>query len=528
MERNAFIDALTSHDTFTENGAISNSSTNNVFVDQFGAISSYINRSITSVFNDQEELWAEDMLKSLKFIFYLRAISRTSNVIVQGESKGSFLQKGQGMRDETFKRLLWVAKNYPDIFYDNIELLPIVGSWKDIWELMYYNHKHDLHVIKYNKLFALLANGLACQETCDLVKKYMPSLIAKNKQKTLRSSFMNIVGRQFMKFMGWDEKGYRKAKSSGKAHDFQKIISNGLFDKLNWNHIPGKALIKLITSKFIINNNLLSSYKEWVNKQDVIKFNGHVYELGYTFNHSDIREHQEYTLDKQFEQLVRNTKANMTFKTNVWCALDTSGSMKCAYNGRNITPYDVCTSLGVFFSTLNDGAFHKQVIMFDDVSYTKKLKGSFCEMLKQIPRDAMGGTNFLSVIKKIVDIRKNNPSIPLEDYPQTLLVVSDMQFNATEGIDTNYERSKTMLLEVFPQEFVDNFKFIWWNVATKVKDYPSQINDGGTFLLSGFDGSIISLLLGEEFSNKEKKTPKTMIELVDVALNQEIFNFLKI
>lgn len=527
MEKNAFIDALTSHNTYTENGAISNSSTNNVFVDQFGAISSYMDRSITSVFNDQEELWVEDILKSLKFIFYIRAISRTTNVYLNGTPKGSFIQKGQGMRDEAFKRLLWVAKNYPDIFYDNVELLPIVGSWKDIWELMYYNYKFDLHVINHKKMFSVLVHGLACEDTCDLVKKYMPSLIAKNKQKTLRSSFMNIVGRQFMKFMGWDEKEYRKAKSSGKAHDFQKIISNGLFDKLNWNHIPGKALIKLVTSKFIINNNLLSSYEEWVNKQDTIKFNGHVYELGHMFN-KKVYKHQDYTLNKQFEQLVRNTKANMTFNANVWCALDTSGSMTCTYNGRKITPYDVCTSLGVFFSTLNDGAFHKQVIMFDDTSYTKQLKGSFCDMMSQIPRNAMGGTNFLSVIKKIVDIRKNNPLIPLEDYPQTLLVVSDMQFNPTGGLDTNYERSKTMLLDVFPQEFVDNFKFVWWNVATSVKDYPSQINDGGTFLLSGFDGSIISLLLGEEISKNEKKSPKTMVELVDAALNQEIFNFLKI
>ena len=81
-------------------------------------------------------------------------------------------------------------------------------------------------------------------------------------------------------------------------------------------------------------------------------------------------------------------------------------------------------------------------------------------MMKQIPRNAMGGTNFLSVIKRIVEIRKNNPSIPLEDYPQTLLVVSDMQFNPTGGLDTNYQRSKAMLLEVFPQEFVNGINSI--------------------------------------------------------------------
>ena len=40
----------------------------------------------------------------------------------------------------------------------------------------------------------------------------------------------------------------------------------------------------------------------------------------------------------------------------------------------------------------------------------------------------MGSTNFQSVVDEIVRIRKSNPNIPLEDYPSTLLVVSDMQF----------------------------------------------------------------------------------------------------
>jgi hypothetical protein len=343
----------------------------------------------------------------------------------------------------------------------------------------------------------------------------------------MRSRFMNVMARKFMHYMGWNHKQYRNFKTSGKAHDFQKCISQRLFNELNWSHIPGKAMTKLVASRFITHQNLLESYENWIDKQDTVKFNGYAYELGYVLNHNKLHLHQKKTLDKQFDNLIQNVKKNTSFKENVWCALDTSGSMTCTYNN-NVTPYDVCTSLGVFFSTLNEGAFHKQVIMFDTVSYVKQLKGDFCSMMQQLPKNAMGSTNFLSVVKRIVKIRQENPTIPLEDFPTTLLVVSDMQFNATGGIDTNYERCKTMLLEVFPKEFVDNFKFVWWNVATKTKDFPSRINDGGTFLLSGFDGSVISLLLGEEIGEKTKRKPQTMQELVEVALEQEIFSLLKI
>ena len=38
---------------------------------------------------------------------------------------------------------------------------------------------------------------------------------------------------------------------------------------------------------------------------------------------------------------------------------------------------NVCMSLGIYFSTLNEGAFHKNVIMFDSTSRVKQLSGSF-------------------------------------------------------------------------------------------------------------------------------------------------------
>jgi hypothetical protein len=525
---NEFINALTACDTMTENGAVSNSSTGDILVDQFGSVSGYNGRQIDKVFSNQEELWVENDLKSLQFIFYLRAISRESNILVEGEDKGTMAQKGQGLRDEVFKRLLWVAENHPKTFYANIALLPMVGSWKDIWELMWYDINLNVNVLDEEKMFALIASGLAMEKTCDLVKKYLPSMVAIKKQSTWRSRTMNVLARKFMRYMGWNHKEYRKFKTSGNAHDFQKYISQKMYDAINWSHIPGKAMTKLVASKFITKQNLLESYENWLDKQDTIKYNGYAYELGYILNHNKLYKHQKNTLNKQFDNLIQNVKKNTSFKENVWCALDTSGSMTWKYNNSNVTPYDVCSSLGVFFSTLNEGAFHKQVIMFDTTSYVKQLRGDFCQMMRQLPKNAMGGTNFLSVVKRIVKIRKDNPSIPLEDYPTTLLVVSDMQFNATGGVDTNYERCKTMLLEVFPQEFVNNFKFVWWNVATTTRDFPSRINDGGTFLLSGFDGSVISLLLGEELTEKTKKKPQTMQELVDVALSQEVFSLLKI
>ena len=169
------------------------------------------------------------------------------------------------------------------------------------------------------------------------------------------------------------------------------------------------------------------------------------------------------------------------------------------------------------------------------------MKGTFSEMYNNITRGrtAWGSTNFQSVIDEIVRIRTTRPNIPLEDYPTTLLVVSDMQFNPakrwgdhTSTEKTNYEEMKEKLSKVFPKEFVDSMKFIWWQVnGSSVKDMPATLDDGGCYFLSGFDGSLITLICGGESEvidkvTGEKRTPN-VLEVIEMTMNQEILKLVK-
>ena len=168
------------------------------------------------------------------------------------------------------------------------------------------------------------------------------------------------------------------------------------------------------------------------------------------------------------------------------------------------------------------------------------MKGdSFCERLGNLPSVPCGGTNFQSIVEEIVKIRREHPEIPLEDYPKTILVVSDMQFNPAPGWrssrtePTNYEYSKRTLKEVFPAEFVDSMKFIWWDCASRYgnTDYEGSATDEGCYFFSGFDGSIISMILNED-AVKDEKTGEvrrpTAEELVMAALSQEVLNYIKL
>ena len=520
---------------FTENGALSYKTTGKAISDQFGKAANYRGRELSAVFNEQNALWEENHVNAIRFPFYLRMVTR--KVKVNNDNVTEKVQKGQGARDEAFKRLLWFAVNQPDIFYKNIWVLPLVGAWKDIWTLMYYDIVLKTDAINHSIMFDLLNEGLKCNTHSELIKKFMPRVKSHGKCHTERANILNELAREYANHNKLSYKEYNKIKTSGTAHDFQKLVCSGRFADINWNLVPGRALNILASENFLKRHDLEKTYTEWVMAQPTVKFTGYPFELGHKVIDETYRARREMpiykkvTFDKQFDELVQKAVKDGSIDGNVWCALDTSGSMTAHVVG-DISAYDICVSLGVFFSTINTGAFHKNVIMFDDTSRVKQLGGGFCDMIQQIVRanTAWGGTDFLSVIREIVRIRKQNPNIPLEDYPKTLLIVSDMQFNPVGSRETNHDAMKRMLYEVFPEEFVDSMKFIWWQVTGRTKDYPSTLENGGSYFLSGFDGSIVTLLLGGELAEieKEEKRVPTMDELIGVALGQEILSYVTV
>ena len=519
--------------TTTENGAITPISSGSKLIDQFGKVASLRNRSYEDVCKDMCEIWDENPTLALKFIFYLRMITRVTEL--PNANKTEKVQKGQGCRDEAFKRLIWLFDNHRDIFYRNIYILPIIGSWKDLWTLMVMMYDKGVGVNR-QVFYSLMATAMGVDSQIDLIKKFMPRIKTKSNLKSSRSMVLDGLAREFAEFLGMTPRQYNKFKSNGKAHEFQRIICSRKFNEINWNKIPGIALGNLTKGDFITRHELVDSFLNWIEKQETVKFNGYPYDLlkrikgQYSIFHRigqgiEIPYALETVTNLQFENLISTAERDGKITENVLCALDTSGSMDCGYG--DIKPIDICLSLGIYFSTLNKGHFHKQVVMFDNRSRMHKLNGSFCDMLRQIPLGAMGGTNFMSVIGLLVQYRRENPNIPLEEYPTTLLVVSDMQFDPVRGnTETNYERSKKLLLQVFPSEFVDKIKFIWWNVNGSHGNMPATMEDGGCYFFSGFDGAIVSLLLGNEPKDATEKQKKTMVEILNEALNQEVLTYI--
>ena len=520
---NNFLKMLYRKNTFTENGALSNSTTGSALLDYFSKCGTYRNRSLEEVFADISQMWDESPLDTIKIIFYNRIVTRK----IKGFHQSEAVQKGQGNRDEFRKALIWLARYQPNTLSKNLWLIPLVGSWKDLW------HQDTLGEIDKTEVYNLILRGIYCEYNSNLLSKYLPRIRSKSNISNERHLALNAFALGLCKFLNWTPVQYRKFKSSGTAHQFQQQISNRLFDQIDFKKVPGKALHQMVNvtredgSTFIERHNIDMKYLKWIKSQPVAKFTGYVYELMKAVS-SSMSLAQKHTVDKQFEGLIRLAEAEETQQENVWCALDTSGSMQAAV--ADTTAFDICISLGVYFSTLIKGAFQDHVIMFDNVSRVKKLSGTFSDKVLQLTKEqtAWGSTNFQSVIDTIVKMRRIQPDIPIADYPTTLVVVSDMQFNPAGSMKTNYETAMRKLKQVDLSEI----RIVWWWVTGRGQDFPSTLDDKGTILIGGFDGTIISQLIGKDVQSSKQdgqigKVQSGPYEAMQRALDQEVLNLLE-
>jgi hypothetical protein len=533
---NQFVKNLGTKNTTTWNGAISNSTSGSSTLDYFAKCGSYRGRSCAEVNADMASIFGADPVQAMKIVLYNRMVTRKAKGF---ENVCDTVQRGQGQRDEFVKSLAWLENNRPDYLYKNLWLVPVVGCWKDLW---YDSAASGFHYyINQKEVFKVIKAGLKSEYHRGLLAKYLPKIRSRKSVKNDRHVRLNNFARALCTELGWTEAHYRKFKSNPEscAHLYQRQMCANEWTDLDFNMIPGKALFNLLSRKGkdkknpIERHDLEKKYLDWIKQQPVAKFTGYPYELLKAAK-SQRTVMQTFTYDAQFQGLIAKAKDSVPaelLQKGVLCALDTSGSM--GYMGHygapvDLQPIDVCVGLGIYFASLIEGYFHNHVIMFDSESRFLKLQGeSFCGKVDQITKypTAWGSTNFQSAIDEIVRIRKQHPEIPVSDFPEVLLVVSDMQFNPSGSNETNYEMARRKLRAVG----LPDMTIIWWQVNGRcTSDVPSTMSDPGTVLISGMDGAIVTAILGgtekivdEKTGETRQRTPEEMMQL---ALDQEILN----
>ena len=537
------------HQTLSGNGALKLSASGNIFVDDFANLGNYKTpREFEDVSDTMRKLWIVDPLTTLKETFYIRMITRQP-ITLDGVKLST--HRGQGLKSEFQHRMLWLAQNHFETFKKNIALIPVVGSWNDLFEILRLDLSYNgvKKSFDWTPILNLIYSGLEDLSQVNLVKKYLPTIHATSKCNTLRKQCNAFIGKTIANGLfahtsqplDAKEKGtvyatYRKMKSSGNAHSWQQLISKKQFDRIDFNKIAGRALQKLTNSKFLENHDLEGAYAEWISKQPVAKYTGYVYELfkpvcstrGWhnSTDKNKLKKYQQDLVNKQFLGLIETAKKDMNRETNFIGVLDISGSMTSEACGTGMSAYQVGLSMCLYFSYLLEGPFKDTFLTFSDRVKIEKFNGNtpldkFCNF----SNNYYGSTNFLGVADTLVEMKHKGYSE--KDFPTGILCLSDGEFNSSSRNHlTSFQEFKRRLRNAgFSQEFVDNFKIVLWDIRNdyyggrKAATFESLADAPNFFYMSGLDPAGIAFLTG---TTKMQSIPKTAEELFEAAMTQEL------
>lgn len=552
---NSFVKAAmkkTHQTTALGNGALKYTTTGSDFVDQFAKCTMYkAPRTFAEISKDMSLLFSQNPLVATKLALYFRLITR--QVALFDGKKTQHTQRGQGLRHEGIFRMIWLAINQPDIFWNNVHLMIACGSWKDIITMLQYDLVYngwEGRKLNWEQMGQVILAGLENPGTLNLVKKYLPSIKANKQCQTVESQADNMIGKYLVGILFPEYrnvkheseraryyKQYRKLKSSGTAHTWQQLISQKKMLSIDFNTIHGRALSLLVSGKFLKNQNLETKYQEWIAAKPVAKYTGYPYELiGHLKTNRrasiNLATYQKDTINKQFMQLVEVAKNGMAEgDTGLLPVIDTSGSMTSPVPGTKCTAFSVATSMALYFSYLLKGPFADAYAEFSDSAIMREWKGKTpIDRIANMGSSITAGTNFQAVADLLVHVKRKG--VPESEFPTGIICISDGCFNSVGSNTTNFEELKRRLKKGgFSKEYIDNFKCILWDVPNIYyskkgnQAFEAFADQPNLFHIGGLDPASIAFITGIKGS---EKIPQTSEELFEAAMDQEVLNMVDI
>jgi len=175
---------------------------------------------------------------------------------------------------------------------------------------------------------------------------------------------------------------------------------------------------------------------------------------------------------------------------NVIAMVDTSSSMTCDDN----TPLYNAIGLGIRIAEKASPAFKNRVLTFNSrpewFNFGDCPDDDFVAKVKKVITAPWGGsTDIYAAFKLILDVIQQNNIPATEVANMTLVILSDMQINATEGnTDTLYQRIKALYMAA---GFETPPHIVFWNLR-KTTGFPTKSDMKNVTMISGFSSVVLN------------------------------------
>ena len=454
--------------TYTENGALTNRSTNSYCLDLFATIGALRNAEDNEIISRFIKAYTEDRNMAMKILFFARDI-----------------RGGLGERRVFRSILKWLSVHEEDSLRKNIMHVPEYGRFDDLLSLIDGPCEKDMLSFIKEQLDKDLA-ALKIGNTVSLLAKWLPSVNTGNKDSVK-------TAKKLAKAMGFSDAEYRKVLVSLRAEI--KLIENYLREKdysFSYEKQPSKALYKYRQAFFRNDQDRYCAFLERAESNPAVMNTGTLtpYDVIRPIMHRaeaeiEISEEERRSMDITWKALPDYTGAE-----NALAVVDGSGSMYCGFG---YTPATVAQSLGIYFAEHNKGCFHNHFITFSENPSLVEVKGrDIVEKLRYcMSFDECANTDLQRTFDLILKTAIQNRA-KQEDIPEKLYIISDMEFDycANHGEMSNFEYAKKEFAKYgyrLPQ-------IIFWNVESRNRQQPVTKNEQGVALVSGTSPQIFSML----------------------------------
>ena len=293
-------------------------------------------------------------------------------------------------------------------------------------------------------------------------------------------------------------------------------MSTNKWDLIQYSKVPSHAMKNLKKAFEKHSPEAFTAWKESLVKGEV-KVNAKVLhphelirEIRTKGSSDEVTESQWKVLEDEAEKLG--------VLEDVCVVCDTSGSMQMP----NHLPLDISVALGILISKLTKGPFNGHVITFEENPRFIKIEyGSLYDRYYQLASIPWGGSTNLQATFDMILERGKIFKLTNADMPKRLIIISDMQFNYVEGRST-----LTNFQEIERKYAESNYtrpQLVFWNVNGKSEDFPVDVNDNGTCLVSGSSPAILkSIISAKTFTSyailKEELDSKRYKKIKDALM----------
>lgn len=382
---------------------------------------------------------------------------------------------GAGNRSGSRECYKWLAENDPEWLIENIGWLPTVGRWDDL-----------------RSLFGTKVEDAA-------VNLWVSAL---HEHQVLAAKWADRSDTPLRKRMGMSIGDFRRFLANiRKDHIVEHKMCTKRWNEIDYEKVPSVAMARYNRAFARNDEERFDAYKKALTSKKA-KIHADV-----LFPHDCVRTTRNgdrEIADAQFEALPNFMKKS---NERIIVISDTSGSMNSIVAG-SIRAVDISQGLALYCSAKlqKDSPFYKKFIAFCSESSFKNWEGmSFSEAVRN--RDIFDRAVGATRIDKALDLILNAAQIlnvENNNMPTTLLIVSDMQFHASDPYGMVGCKSTTTEIEKSLRKWdkagYTRPKIIYWNTAGYAGS-PATVKDTNIGLVSGFNTSILeSIFDGDDLT----------------------------